>query len=235
MGTLKLSLEVDAVTFDDFGTLRYSASKQEDIIYPIFRALSKRDIHLTEETFLNQYFKIDASYRKKLRETSRESLLDDIIADAFEPLGFKSEAYKNAIKESVDYGLSTRSVKWYPDALFVLSTLRKRGYKLGLISNTHWRLLENLRTKIEKTFDVVTLSYEHGYAKPHPSIFLATLKELEVKANHCLHVGNDPIADVQGAKKVGMKTAFIKRMKLQANADIVIERLGQLLKLLDKK
>lgn len=72
-----MSLEVDAVTFDDFGTLRYSPTKQEDIIYPIFRALSKRDISLTEETFLNQYFKMDASYRKKLRETSRESLLDN--------------------------------------------------------------------------------------------------------------------------------------------------------------
>ncbi len=230
-----MSLEVDAVTFDDFGTLRHSRSKQEDIIYPIFRALSKRGISLTEETFLNQYFKMDTAYRKKLRETFRESLLDNVIADTLESLGLKSEAYRNAIKEAVDYGLSTRSVKWYPNALFVLSTLRKRGYKLGLISNTHWRLLKSIRTKMENTFDVVTLSYEHGYAKPHPSIFLATLKKLEVKANRCLHVGDDPIADVQGAKNVGMKTAFIKRVNLVTNADIIIERVDQLLELLNKK
>ena len=176
---------------------------------------------------------MDALYRKKLRETFRESLLDVVIAEALESL--KSETYKNIIRESVDYGLSTRSVKWYPDALVVLSTLRKRGYKLGLISNTHWRFLKSLRTKMEETFDVVTLSYEHGYAKPHPSIFLATLKKLEVDANRCLHVGDDPIADVQGAKNVGMKTVFIKRRNLEANADIIIERLGQLLDLFDKK
>jgi len=229
-----LSLEVDAVTFDDFGTLRYSATKQEDIIYPIFRALSRRGISLAEETFLNQYFKMDALYRKKLRETSQESLLDDVIADVLESLGFKSKAHKNVIKESVDYGLSTRSVKWYPDALPVLSTLRKRGYKLGLISNTHWRLLDSLRTKMERIFDVVTVSYEHGYAKPHSSIFLATLKKLGVEANRCLHVGDDPVADVQGAKKVGMKTAFIKRTSLEADADIIIERLDKLLELLNK-
>lgn len=229
-----MRLEVDAVTFDDFGTLRYSASKQEDIIYPIFRALSKRGISLTEETFLNQYFDIDALYRRKLKKTSRESLLDNLIADVLRSLGFKPEAYMNIIKESVDYGLSTRSTKWYLDALFVLSTLRKRGYKLGLISNTHWRLLENARTEMAKSFGVITLSYEHGYAKPHPSIFLATLKKLEVKANCCLHVGDDPITDVQGAKNVGMKTAFIKRRNLEANADIIIDRLNQLLELLDK-
>ena len=227
-----MRLEVDAVTFDDFGTLRYSVSKQEDIIYPIFRALTKRGISLTEETFMNQYFKVDALYRERLRKTSRESLLDDVIADVLKLLGFESEAYRNTIKESVDYGLSTRSVEWYPDALSVLSTLRKRGYKLGLISNTHWRLLESLRAKMERTFDVITLSYEHKYAKPYPSIFLATLKRLGVKANRCLHVGDDPVADVQGAKNAGMKTVFIKRTDIEANADVTIERLGQLLELL---
>ena len=229
-----MSLEVDAVTFDDFGTLRYSASEQEDIIYPIFRALSKRGVSLTEKMFLDRYFKMDALYRKKLRDTSRESLLDYVIADVLESFGFKSEAYRNAIKEAVDYGLSTRSVNWYPDALFVLSTLRNRGYKLGLISNTHWRFLESFRIEIEKIFDVITLSYEHGYAKPHPSIFLTTLKKLGVKANRCLHVGDDPLADVQGAKRVGMKTAFIKRINLETNADIIVERLDQLLELLNK-
>jgi len=230
-----LSLEVDAVTFDDFGTLRYSAKKQEDIIYPIFRALSEKGMSLTKETFLNQYFKMDALYRKQLKESSRESLLDEVIADVLESLGFKSEAFMGAIKEAVDYGLSTRSVKWYPDALPVLSILRKRGYKLGLISNTHWRLLDDLQIKVERIFDAVTVSYEHVYAKPHPSIFLATLKKLGVEANRCLHVGDDPVADVQGAKKVGMKTVFIKRRNLQANADIIIERLDRLLEFLGKK
>jgi len=229
-----LSLEVDAVAFDDFGTLRYSATKKEDIIYPIFRALTKRGISLAEETFLNQYFRMDALYRKRLSETYQESLLDNVIADVLESLGFKSEVYKSAIKESVDYGLSTRSVRWYPNARFVLSTLRKRGYKLGLISNTHWRLLDSLRTKMERIFDVVTVSYEHGYAKPHPSIFLATLKKLGVEANRCLHVGDDPVADVQGAINVGMKTVFIKRTSLGADADIIVERLDQLLELLNK-
>jgi len=230
-----LRLEVDAVIFDDFGTLRYSPSKQEDIIYPIFRILTKRGLSITKETFLNQYFKMDALYRKRLTETFQESLLDNMIANVLESLGFEPEAHKSAIKESVDYGLSTRSVRWYPHALSVLSTLRKRGYKLGLISNTHWRILESFRTELENIVDVITLSYEHEYAKPHPSIFLTTLRKLGVKANRCLHVGDDPVADVQGAKSVGMKTVFIKRTNLQANADIIITSLGQLLEILDKK
>ena len=225
-----MRFKVDVVTFDDFGTLRFSVS-QEDIIYPILRVLSE-NLRLDEEKFLDRYFKMDAYYRKKLRETLRESILDDITIECLKSLGFKSPTIENIVKRAVDKGLATRRTRWYGDAFFVLSTLRKRGYNLGLISNTHWRYLKTFRKEVEKIFDVITLSYEHGYAKPHPSIFLTTLEKLQVNPNRCLHVGDDPIADIEGAKNVGMKTAFIKRGDFKVDADINISKLTQLLEIL---
>lgn len=226
----QVRFKVDAVTFDDFGTLRFSVS-QEDVIYPILRVLSG-NLRLDEEKFLDEYFRMDAYYRKKLIETLRESLLDDIIIECLKSLGFKSQTIENIVRRAVDRGLATRRTRWYGDALFVLSTLRKRGYKLGLISNTHWRYLKSFRKEVERVFGVVALSYEHGYAKPHPSIFLATLERLQVNPNRCLHVGDDPIADIEGAKNVGMKTAFIKRGNLKVDADVNIRKLTQLLEIL---
>lgn len=76
------------------------------------------------------------------------------------------------------------------------------------------------------------MSYEHGYAKPHPSIFITTLEKLETNANRCLHVGDDPIADIQGAKNIGMKTAYIKRKETNADADIKVQRITELTKLM---
>lgn len=222
--------EVDAVTFDDFGTLRFSIT-QEDIIYPILRELGK-SMHFDEEKFLNKYFKMDAHYRKELQETLRESLLDDIIIEVLKSFDFKSQIIKSAVRKAVDRGLAARQTRWYEDAPYVLSLLRKRGYKLGLISNTHWRYLESFRKELEEVFDAITLSYEHGHAKPHSSIFSVTLEKLQVRPNRCLHVGDDPIADVEGAKSVGMKTAFIKRDFRMAKADISVEELNQLLEFL---
>ena len=83
-------------------------------------------------------------------------------------------------------------------------------------------------------FDVITLSYEHGYMKPHPSIFHTTLLKLNVKPEKSLHVGDDPYADVWGAKKAGMKAAYIRRNERDAEADIVIQRLSELVQYLDK-
>ena len=224
--------KVRAITFDDFFTLRYPIGEEKDIIYSILEELKREGAGVDSEEFLKRYFKEDALYRKKLKETLRESLLDDIVSNALRTCGYESRSVARTIGKAVDFGLATRRAKWFPNAKRTLATLLKRGYKLGLISNTHWRISESLRKEFEQFFDVTTLSYEHGYAKPHPSIFIAAVDRLRVSPNQCLHVGDDPVADIQGAKNAGMKTAFIKRKGVRTDADIEIGRISELEKLL---
>lgn len=220
--------KIKAVTFDDFFTLHYPIGESEDIIYPILKALKSQGVDIEGEEFLKHYFKADQIYRKKLAETFHESLLDDIVMSALIACGHEQKTVDRIAKEAVDYGLTTRKAKWFPNAKRTLLTLRKKGYKLGLISNTHWRVSESLRKEFRKFFDILTLSYEHGHAKPHLSIFVVTLKKLKTSANCCLHVGDDPIADIRGAKSIGMKTAFIQRTDAEADADVKIKRLIEL-------
>jgi len=222
---------ISAVTFDDFNTLRYSTNR-EDVIYTILKVLRKYGVKVEEKDFLREYIKADKAYRKSLRETFRESLLDNIIIDVLTSLGHKIVNPRFIVTQAVNEGLASRKAVWYPDALTTFETLRKKGYKSGLITNTHWRILDKTKKEFEKYFDVITLSYEHGYVKPHPSIFLITLRKLRVSATSCLHVGDDPIADIKGAKDVGMRTAFIKRGKRKAKADVHIKRLSELTELL---
>ena len=84
---------------------------------------------------------------------------------------------------------------------------------------------------MEDFFDTVTLSYEHGFAKPHASIFIVTSEKLGFDLERCLHVGDDPWADIHGANGVGMKTVFIRRDNRKANADLEIENIGDLIHL----
>ena len=225
------SIKLHAVTFDDYNTLRYSP-EQEDIIYPILRNLRKEGIILDEESFLREYYRADRAYRKRLSETYRESLLDKIVADAMRNLGFRVNYKYRIVSTAVEEGLRTRYNFWYPDSIETLTELRSRGYILGLISNTHWRWLREDRMEFQKYLEVITLSYEVGYAKPHPSIFLVTLSRMGVAPRRCLHVGDDPVADVEGARKAGMSTAFIKRGSVDADSDMQIEKLSELLDIL---
>ncbi len=219
--------KVRAVTFDDFLTLRYPMKQREDIIYPILTALGKK-LDVNKEQFLKQYFKENQLYQKRLIKTLRETLLDDIVASVLTSCCYDSQTIYGNVKEAVDYGLATRKAKWFPNVRRMLLMLRSEGYKLGLISNTHWRFLPNLRKQFEEFFDVMTLSYEHGYVKPHPSIFMTTLEKLGVTPNQSLHVGDDPIADIQGARNIGMKTVFVNRKEVKTNADIEVRRIAEL-------
>jgi HAD superfamily hydrolase (TIGR01662 family) len=192
----------------------------------------RRKLDVGEEQFLKLYFKENQLYQKRLRETLRETLLDDIVASVLVSCGYDSQAIYGNVKEAVNYGLATRKAKWFPNVRRMLLVLRSEGYKLGLISNTHWRFLPSVRKQFEEFFDVITLSYEHGYIKPHPSIFVDTLEKLKVNPSQSLHVGDDPIADIQGARSVGMKTVFVKRREAKTNADIEVKRITELTTLL---
>lgn len=195
------------------------------------RAL-KRDLDVDENEFLWRYFEKNECYRRGVKETLRESLLDNIIIDVLGDMDLEIGTAKEAVRKAVDEGLATRNAVWFPDAKETLVRLRDKGYRLGLISNTHWRWLPASRIEMEGYFDVITLSYEHGLAKPCSSIFRVTLDKLRVGADRCLHVGDDPLADVHGARNAGMKTAFVRRGDKTADADIQIDRLGELIRIL---
>jgi HAD superfamily hydrolase (TIGR01549 family) len=225
--------ELEAVTFDHYNTLQYSTTEnQEDIIYPIIRSLKTR-IDLDEERFLEEYAEQDKRYRRNERETYVETTLDELVLRALLDSGH-SDGLEEKVKASVDHGLRTRRLTWYPDAEETLLRLKDLGYRLGLISNTHWRLLPERRRELQPFFDAITLSYEHGYMKPHPSIFHAALMRLGVEPGNSLHVGDHPVADVWGARNAGMRAAYLKRDGEDAEADVVVQRLSELTRYLDK-
>jgi putative hydrolase of the HAD superfamily len=106
----------------------------------------------------------------------------------------------------------------YPPSLNVnaASTLEeiKGRYKLGLICNTGSTpgyILKNFmeEDRIISYFDILVFSDEQGCAKPSRQIFSYTLRNLQVYANETIHVGDDPLTDVIGAKKAGMWAAWL--------------------------
>jgi putative hydrolase of the HAD superfamily len=54
-------------------------------------------------------------------------------------------------------------------------------------------------------------SSEHGYLKPHPSIFESALKLLDVSASESVMVGDSLAHDIEGARRVGMRGILVHR------------------------
>jgi HAD superfamily hydrolase (TIGR01509 family) len=100
----------------------------------------------------------------------------------------------------------------YEDALPALRTLRARGLRLGLVSNTH-RSLEAFQSHfdLDDLISAGVSSLEHGYNKPHPSIFRTALRLLAVEPEEAVMVGDSYRHDVLGARAVGMRAILLRR------------------------
>ena len=98
----------------------------------------------------------------------------------------------------------------FPKAHQTLSTLRQRGLKLGLVTNGP---ITSQQPKIDGLgiagyFGTVLISGAEGVSKPDPEIFRRAVSRLSVKAEETVMVGDNPVADIGGAKSFGMKAIW---------------------------
>lgn len=122
-----------------------------------------------------------------------------------------------------------------PGAAEAVRELASLGVALGIISNTGRtpgvilrRLLE--RHDLLRHFTAASYSDEVGYRKPDPEIFRRTLAELGVEAGEAAHVGDNPVADVQGAQGAGMRGVHYAAAGRPGatHADLIVADLGDL-------
>ena len=123
-----------------------------------------------------------------------------------------------------------------PGARVALEALAGEGVRLAVISNTMRTPGEVVRQVLDKAgllplFRVLTFSDECGIRKPASGIFLRTLKDLDVPPEAAVHVGDDAILDVEGARDAGMAAIQVSadgRATAPVKPDAVIRHLGQL-------
>lgn len=105
-------------------------------------------------------------------------------------------------------------VALYPDAKDTLNDLKRKGLKVGIITNGLQTDVGKIMSKIglePSFFDViVTVSMGNGM-KPEQEIFRHALGLLNVTASEALFVGDTVEYDYEGAKKAGIKAVLIDR------------------------
>ena len=97
----------------------------------------------------------------------------------------------------------------------VLTELDRKGFKLGVITNTVTSREEDVRgalrkIDIEKHFDLVLTSVDVGHRKPDERIFMTALRKFRVKPIEAVMVGNQISTDIVGGNRIGMKTVLFK-------------------------
>jgi HAD superfamily hydrolase (TIGR01549 family) len=101
-----------------------------------------------------------------------------------------------------------RRVTIEPDLHNTLSTLRTRGLKMGILSNTFVSATALNRHisqfGLMEFFDFIYYSYEFKKRKPHPEMFQAAIKKLGFEPGEIVFVGDRIENDIRGSLGVGM-------------------------------
>jgi len=145
-------------------------------------------------------------------DTYDAQLYFDYTRRIIEGMGGRGAAVETVAREIYEEWAACRHFTLYDDVPEVLRTLHASGVKIGLISNSH-RCLKSFETHFELRglFTVAVSSIEHGYMKPHPSIFQTALQRAGVRADASVMVGDSLAHDIEGARGVGMRPVLLHR------------------------
>ena len=129
-----------------------------------------------------------------------------------------------------------------PDAFELLSYLRARDIRVGVLSNTLWPRSwhEDVfrRDGVLDLIDGAVYSSEIDWTKPNPEAFLAAMTAIGVSdPERCVFVGDRPYDDIHGAQSLGMRAVLVPNSDVPpypgAVPDAVIDRLGELRPLIE--
>lgn len=96
-------------------------------------------------------------------------------------------------------------------ALAAIEEFRRCGYKIGLVSNGKTPFQErNFRAlDFKNMFDCVIVSEAVGMRKPDKAIFELACQNVDANLETSFFIGDNPKADIEGAKNAGMKTIYV--------------------------
>ena len=208
--------------------------KYTDLIFDLYGTLV--DIHTEENSVVWEktamYFgfygaqysadELEASFRKALAKREAKAgqsyeyfpdiPFEQVMEELFQEKGISENTKalgRNAAQlfriTSIEY------IKLYPYVMEALAYLRKKGFRLWLLSNAQhiFTAYELELLGLNDQFDGIYLSSDFGYRKPDVRFFRALMEEYCLEPSKCLMIGNDRDTDIAGAKACGMDTLYM--------------------------
>ena len=205
-----MSPPVSAVFFDVDFTLIYPGPTFQGVGYARF--CERHGIQVDPRRF-------DAAVR------AASSILDDAQEHVYDAeifvrytgriireMGGTGDAVVTCAREIYDEWAENQHFFLYDDVAPVLRALASRGLKIGLISNSHRPLTSfQQHFELDGLITAAVSSSEHGFMKPHPSIFMAAMTLAGVQPGESMMVGDSLSHDIDGARRVGMRGVLVHR------------------------
>ncbi len=236
---------IEAVFFDMGGTLRTRVADEELHHQSVAEFMDLLGMEGPPAAFFQQLSERAKAYKRWSEETLIEAPEEEIWTRWMLPQ-YPPEQIEPLAEQLTHLWRGTRGRRVVrPDAHRVVAELTRRGYHLGVISNTisaHATPHNLEEYGLASYFQAVILSSTFGRRKPDPAIFWEATRQVGVSPARSAYVGDQISRDVVGPRQAGFAMAIIidnprARKEMQAQSlpkpDAVIREFCELLDIFD--
>lgn len=232
---VEMPMVIKAVFFDMGSTLVYDTGLRQNFVEKLYEKLGKN--HNVDREKLEKLFNLWDSIPYREGDEEYWDLFRVMLL--LKRLGIKpAPRLVNSIYETV-VEIWIKSYQIEENATSTIEKLKNCGLKIGIISNAG--SYDSVCGELEKAnlldyVDVVIVSQAVIWKKPSPQIFRIALDMVGVEPSEAVHVGDDPIADIEGAKRAGLWTIqkLKKDTEISPFADFVIKKISEIPEVIEK-
>jgi putative hydrolase of the HAD superfamily len=212
---------VRSVLFDLDGTLLDRDTSIEQFISVQYDRLLVHLRHIPKTDYTTKFIELDCHghvWKDKVYQT---------LVTEFEIKGMSWQALLDDYENQFQFHCVP-----FPFLVEMLSNLKQQGYLLGIITNGRGefqnRAIDGLG--IRGYFDVILISEVEQIRKPQAEFFYRAVNRLGGSAQKSVFVGDNPEADILGAKNAKMYTIWKRSSQwLEAKAaDAIIDELNEI-------
>ncbi len=195
-------MEFSGVVFDFYDTL----CRVDEKIFVSGRRQVAEAVNISFDTFY-------AAWKKFGRKNITGELLTTQDRMAAVLTSLEVEENENAISEytAICDNAFLRAAEPYPETFETISSLKKKGIPLHILSNAsqNAQLIARKLEPILKQFDSVYFSYAHGLAKPDIEFYKLLIKEQNIDPGKFLYCGDGNDRELDVATSLGFTSVKV--------------------------
>lgn len=234
---------IEAILFDMNGTLRMrqpAPETQRAAFARLRQLLGKPDV---SDAYWEELARRQKAYSRWAQENLTQLSEAEIWTQWILPEARREKIEPVAAELMLAWAERKGRVIPKPGAGETLQTLKQRGYRLGVLSNTMSTL--DIPRSLDAfgwsgLFDVVALSAELKVRKPAAGPFLEAARRMGIPPENCAYLGNRISKDIVGCKRAGFALGIVlepadgprpDELDQTAQPDIVVHSLSELLEI----
>ena len=200
--------DVKAVVFDAYGTVINFT--EPDFIATMAGICADQSLDADASDLWRRFLRASYFMRSEHHRDPVYQRYDEAWARQFERVFKQLRLDGDVWRASLFFKSALADASAFDDAQPAIEAIG-RHYKVALLSNADEDFLTSCLQRNDLHFKHVLSSERARAIKPNPEIFLKMARRLRLPPEQILYVGDNPIPDVLGPARAGMRAAWVNR------------------------